>query len=409
MKTKLLLLALLGSLHLVGQSEPLVYQEPGAEKIVSQRHVYRTVGDTALYFDLYLPSRLKTGEKVPVVVFVNGVGAMDMPEWRAYQDWARLVANRGLAAVTFQSRPEPYRAGQPNRAAMADFETLLGYLQQNEVNLGVDAARIGIFCSSANVKTALPVVLTPERQNLRALVIYYGSTDGAVLTRQDIPILMARSGQDNAQQNEDMAGFFAQALRLDAQAEFINYPSGLHGFDISNNTDESRAIIRRTLDFFVANLQKPAGPVAFVLTPGNLGEMIVARQRSEEGLDLYRKTLEQHRTYLAEHPNGSPFISPYFGVVREETLNQIGYKLLRANRIDESIAVFETNRGAWPDSPNAYDALGDAFEAKGDATEAIRNAELALEKLETAQGLQPQWAAAIRRSATDKLQRLKKN
>lgn len=408
MKTKFLLLLLFTSFQSFAQLEPLVYREPGAEKIQSQRHTYRTLGDTTLSFDLYLPPGLKTGEKVPIVLFTNGVGAMDMPEWTPYQDWCRLTAHRGLAALIFQSRQEPFHPARPNRKAMADIEALFDYLQKNGAALQIDAERIGVFCSSANVKTAMPLVMQPERGYLRALVIYYGSPGGAAPTRQELPTLLVRAGQDHAQMNEEMAHYFAQALRLDAPVEFINYPAGLHGFDIFNDTDESRAIIRRTLDFFSENLRKPAGPVAFVLTPGNLSDMILAQQRTGEALNLYRQTLDRHRDYVAAHPDGAPFGSPHFGIVREETLNQIGYKLLEIKRSDDALTVFEANRDAWPESPNVYDALGDAYEAKGNPAEAIRYAELTLQKLESAKGLPSQWAAAIRQSALDKLERLKK-
>lgn len=408
MKTKLLLSCILLSATLAAQSNPVVYREPGMDKIAARRQAYRSVGDTTLHFDLYLPSGLKAGQQAPLVVFVNGVGALNMPEWQVYKDWARLVANRGMAAVTFESRPAPFHPTLPNRSALADTEALLEFLRKNAAGLQIDPERIGIFCCSANVKTALPVVMQPERRYIRALAIYYGATGGVAYTRQDLPLLMARAGQDNAFQNEDMARFFAQALRLDAPAEFHNYPAGLHAFDIFNDTEESRAIIRRTLDFYEANLKKPARPVEFILTPGNLSDMIIAQQRTEEALQWYDRSAAQHRAFVAANPN-RPYGSPYFGIVREENLNQIGYNLLQNKRIDEALRVFEANRAAWPDSPNAADALADAYEAKGDKSEAIRYAEQALQKLETAQNLPPQWADAIRRSATEKIQRLKKD
>lgn len=409
MKSINLLLAFLCSSHLAAQSFGVVYQEPGTEKIIAQRHVYSTVGDTALHFDLYLPSDLKPDDKVPLVVFVNGVGAMDMPEWQVYKDWARLVANRHMAAVTFETRPEPFNPAQPNRKAKADTEALLEFLRQNAARLQFDAARIGVFCCSANVKTAMPVVLQPDRDYIRALVIYYGSTNGAIPLRQDLPILMARAGQDNVFQNEDMARFFDQALRLDAPAEFVNYPAGLHAFDILNDTEESRGIIRRTLDFFAENLQKPASKSKFVLTPGNLNHMIFTQQRTPEAMGLFRQSLEEHHAFVKANPSGVPFVSPTFGVVREETLNQIGYKLLQNKRLDEALSVFEQNQNAWPESPNVYDALSDVQEAKGNPTEALRYAELALKKLDAAKDIDPQWSAAIRRSVMDKMKRLKKD
>lgn len=409
MKTRLFLLSLLFSGKAFTQTEPLVYQEPGTEKITAQRQIYRTVNDTTLHFDLYLPVGRPAGEKVPLVVFVNGVGALDMPEWRVYQDWARLVANRGLAAVTFQSRSDGREGPEPDRSAQADTEALLDFLRRHAAEWQLDADRIGIYCCSANAKTAMPVVMQADRSYLQALVIFYGYIGKITLTRLDLPMLLARAGQDWPPLNEGMARFFAQALQLDAPAEFINYPSGLHGFDTSNDTDESRAIIRRTLDFLVENLRKPAAGVVPVPTPGNLHEIVLVQQRTEAALAMFQQSLDQHRAFLATHPGTSPASSPFYGVVSEDLLNQTGRQLLEAGRVDEAIHVFQTNQAAWPASPNTAEALAEAYEAKGNRAEAIRYAELALRQLDATPGLGSQRAAAIRKSAMDRLGRLKKD
>ena len=62
---------------------------------------------------------------------------------------------------------------------------------------------------------------------------------------------------------------------------------------------------------------------------------------------------------------------------------------------------------SYPESPNAYDGLADAYEVLGDKNAALSNAQKALEKLDTAQNLNPQFKEAIRKSASEKLARLK--
>jgi dipeptidyl aminopeptidase/acylaminoacyl peptidase len=49
--------------------------------------------------------------------------------------------------------------------------------------------------------------------------------------------------------------FVAEALAHNLDFELINYPGGHHGFDIFDDTERSRAIIRRTLDFMREHLQ----------------------------------------------------------------------------------------------------------------------------------------------------------
>ena len=62
---------------------------------------------------------------------------------------------------------------------------------------------------------------------------------------------------------------------------------------------------------------------------------------------------------------------------------------------------------SYPESPNAYDGLADAYDALGDKIEALSNAQIALQKLESAQNLNSQLREAIRKSASEKIARLK--
>ena len=62
---------------------------------------------------------------------------------------------------------------------------------------------------------------------------------------------------------------------------------------------------------------------------------------------------------------------------------------------------------SYPESPNAYDGLGDCYEATGNKTEAIKNAEICLEKLDKAADLNPDFKERVRQSATAKISRLK--
>ncbi len=55
----------------------------------------------------------------------------------------------------------------------------------------------------------------------------------------------------------------------------------------------------------------------------------------------------------------------------ETDLNQAGYQLLAAKKMDEAIKVFQTNVDHHPDSWNAQDSLGEALAGKGDKPGAI--------------------------------------
>lgn len=68
-----------------------------------------------------------------------------------------------------------------------------------------------------------------------------------------VPILIVRAGLD-AGKNQAIDTFIAKALANNVAIEVINYPEGHHSFDVIDDTDESRAIIQRTLTFLKEHL-----------------------------------------------------------------------------------------------------------------------------------------------------------
>lgn len=67
------------------------------------------------------------------------------------------------------------------------------------------------------------------------------------------------------------------------------------------------------------------------------------------------------------------------GQMTEGSVNSIGYVLLRSKRIKDSVAIFELNAQAHPESWNAYDSLGEAYMEDGQKELAITNYKKAIE------------------------------
>ena len=67
----------------------------------------------------------------------------------------------------------------------------------------------------------------------------------------------------------------------------------------------------------------------------------------------------------------------------ENMINQIGYILLRADRVDEAIAAFKKNVENFPNSANVYDSLGEAHEKAGRLKDARDNYENAYQIAQT--------------------------
>ena len=62
----------------------------------------------------------------------------------------------------------------------------------------------------------------------------------------------------------------------------------------------------------------------------------------------------------------------------ETQVNRLGYDLLAAKRADAAVGILRLNAEAFPQSPNAWDSLGEAQAAAGDRESAIRSYETAL-------------------------------
>jgi predicted alpha/beta superfamily hydrolase len=66
--------------------------------------------------------------------------------------------------------------------------------------------------------------------------------------------------------------------------------------------------------------------------------------------------------------------------VPEFLLNQIGYRYLNQNLINEAIAIFLRNIENYPNSANVYDSMGDAYTAAGQYENARKNYAKAIER-----------------------------
>jgi len=63
----------------------------------------------------------------------------------------------------------------------------------------------------------------------------------------------------------------------------------------------------------------------------------------------------------------------------EPSINSLGYKLLNSGKIPEAIEIFKLNVELFPNSPNAYDSLGEAYMKTDNKNLAIKNYKKTLE------------------------------
>lgn len=255
----------------------VVYQIPGVDAVTIRRDVeYRATETGALTMDLYYPPDWKSGAQIPAVVFVSGYSDLGfqkmlgckLKEMESYISWGQLTAASGLVAIIYTTT-EP----------AADMEVLLQYVRQNAASLGIDENRIGVWSCSGNVPNALSVLMQEARGYLKCAVLCYGvmlDIEGYTSTAEsakrfgfvnpcagksagdlprDLPLFIVRAGQDEMPHlNETLDRFLAKALSCNLPVTFTNHATAPHAFDVLDDSETSREIIRQILAFMRLHL-----------------------------------------------------------------------------------------------------------------------------------------------------------
>lgn len=350
-----------------------VLKPPGMESVEVRKNV---AYDGERKLDLYRPKNAQ--QKLPLVIFLNGVGRPDLKEWGQYTSWPRLVAARGMAAIAHETSGDDL----PKQV-----DALLRYVREHAAELKIDASRIAVWACSANARLGT-ALLASRGDDFRAAVFYYGLMETAP-KNVNTPVYVTRAGLDAPALNASIDRWVAQAVTLEAPVTLVNYPEGVHGFDLENDTPESKQIITQTLDFLQFHLTNAPTPRKEPMRLAELQQLITS-----EGI---ARGVARLKELKQTHPNAY--------LLQERTLNGLGYALLTQRKNAEAVGVLEFVAAAYPESPNAHDSLGDAYEAAGRIADAIASAERALRLLDKAS---PQQREGIRRSAEEKLARLKK-
>ena len=178
-------------------------------------------------------------------------------------------------------------------------------------------------------------------------------------------------------------------------------------------TWDGRYVYRRAAEWVKVTPKRPA---TLVVTIGNEGEALDAEfDALRELLKSAPKDLEWEALRFADEDHGSVVLPTHYAGLRkvfeplrfplggegedpktlygkardhyakasvrfgfpvaipEQTLNVIGYLLLRGGHVQEAIEAFRDNAAQWPQSANVYDSLAEAQERAGDLKAAAAN------------------------------------
>ncbi len=253
-------------------TKPIVYRIPAMDSVTVQRgRAYRD----ALTLDLYYPpGHTPDSAPKPAVVIVLGYPDVGVPlvfgcqfrEMEMYIGWASLFAASGMVGILYEtSHPA------------TDAPAVLSHLRDNAVALGIDASRIGVWAGSGNVPVALSVLM---QDNVRCGALCYGfmlDLNGATgvaqaaaqfhfanpvagRTVEDLPphtaLFIARAGRDQFPGlNPSLEALAAAALTRNLPVTVMNHPTGPHAFDVMDDSDASRTVIRAIVEFLKSSLR----------------------------------------------------------------------------------------------------------------------------------------------------------
>lgn len=258
----------------------VVYAVPGMKQVKVRKNVtYKHVPGAELKMDIYSPPRHKSSARRAAVIFIHGgripSNLLTTPkDWGAFISYGQLVAASGYVGVTFNHRFYTWNSLNDSQADVSD---LIAYVRNNAESLGVDKDRIILWAVSAG-GIFLSQTLREPPQYIRALIGFYAELDlqnlrkvaPASVTDETLrefspvyhlskskkgipPLLIARAGLDDRDLNDGLDRFVQAALSNNLSIELINHAEGHHGFDVDDNNERSREIIRRALEFIKAH------------------------------------------------------------------------------------------------------------------------------------------------------------
>lgn len=250
----------------------IVYQIPEMEKVVRhQGIIYHSTNGVDLKADIYLPPDGGKDNNYPVVILVNGypdsavneIWGRDQKDLQLFVSWGELLAASGIATVSYQTQ-----------FSLSETDSLINFLSDNSEEYGIDIKRIGVFGASANTLAAQSL-MNKDYYNIKCAVLYYGilltpdhrffaSIDSAATMYgfywsdlrpitsipTNTPMLITKAGNDEFQIVTETTDYYvSEALKSNAHVTYIHYPEGQHDFDILDDTETSRLIIKQTVEF----------------------------------------------------------------------------------------------------------------------------------------------------------------
>lgn len=254
----------------------VVYQIQGMDQTVITRDIpYSRKNIEYCLLDVYGPKSSRPGERFPAVIFVHGGPVstdwgINLKDIGQYNSYGRLLAASGYVAITFNHRLFDLNSYPKSEV---DLLQVIEYIRVNSDLYAINPESICVWFISYGCPL-LAVLLRSGLDFLRCFVAYYGPLDVlpsdqpsskllfegyspvsilSSLSKFNRPIFIAKAGMDDKDLNATIDTFVSKADLLKKPVKLITHETGQHAFDILDDDDRSRSIIKATIDFIDEN------------------------------------------------------------------------------------------------------------------------------------------------------------
>jgi len=286
----------------------------------------------------------------------------------------------------------PQQAQEQGQKWPGDIDAAFAYLTSQP---GVKRDVIGVGGASCGVNNSIQTAIRHSKE-VKSLVLLSGNTDlaGRKFIRQSqVPILAGIADDDEFPLSIDSTEWIF-SLSPATGNKFYHFAKGGHGADMFAVHPE---LLQAIVDWYKTTLIRSPGHAATNKDHWQAPPQIQMLNLIDQpgGAQQAREKLEQARKN-----------DPKAVLFSEVLVNIMGYEHMGAGDVKGAIEILKLNAEAFPNSPNAYDSLGDVYVADGQKDLARQNAQKALEMLASDTADPEARKQAIRQSAEQKLKQL---
>lgn len=314
----------------------VVYDIPETKRVTVKTGVtYFKDTRAELQMDIYSSPGAKANDRNPAVIFLNAIG--DNPDnkvrtWEIYKTWPRLVAAHGFVGISMDA---------DGTRIQESLKAIFSFIEREGSKYGIDAARLGVYAASANTTQSIVYLMgTEAAKGIKAAALYYGATPAPQTPiRNDLNVLFVLA-------EGDLAGGMGQSSMplwqrvAEARAPWtMVFASRLpHAFDAFEDTDESRRIVKQTIDFWQTHLQPVPKPS---WQPSEARAVVSAIYWNDPN-----RAIPMIQKYLASNPNDG------------DAYSSLGRMLAQQRRFDEAGAAYEKAMALGVRHGGIYNGLG---------------------------------------------------